>query len=102
PPSATSGTKHTLYATLFRSAAINPTLGTGSWSVTTGTGNVTSQNSFSTQVTGLSVGNNSLLWTVTNGVCPTATSVVSIQRDATPSSNARPMKTICATTATLA
>ncbi|MBK6542538.1 MAG: gliding motility-associated C-terminal domain-containing protein [Flavobacteriales bacterium] len=44
-------------------------LATGSWSVITGTANFTDATSASTTVTGLSVGTNTLQWTIDNGAC---------------------------------
>ncbi|MBK8339840.1 MAG: hypothetical protein IPK99_07495 [Flavobacteriales bacterium] len=44
-------------------------LATGSWSVITGTANFTDATSATTTVTGLSVGTNTLQWTIDNGAC---------------------------------
>ena len=46
---------------------------TGTWSVLNGTGTFANPNSAKTTVTDLSMGENLLLWTVSNNVCPPAT-----------------------------
>jgi len=46
---------------------------TGTWSVQEGTGTFTDPNNAKTTVTDLSQGENLLLWTVSNSVCPPAT-----------------------------
>jgi gliding motility-associated-like protein len=51
---------------------------TGEWSVIAGTGNFINKNSYSTLVENLSIENNSFLWSVSNGVCPTAFDTVNI------------------------
>jgi gliding motility-associated-like protein len=41
----------------------------GEWSVTTGSGTITNNRAITTEITGLSLGENQLLWEVTNGSC---------------------------------
>jgi gliding motility-associated-like protein len=80
-----------------------PTNGTGTWTLLSGTGNVTSPNSGSTGVTGLTVGTNVFQWSISNGLCPASTSTVSITVNAVPTiANAGPNQFICGTTATMA
>jgi gliding motility-associated-like protein len=50
--------------------------GTGLWSVVTGSGSFENETDTITDVTGLSIGDNIFLWTVTNGVCQPATDEV--------------------------
>jgi gliding motility-associated-like protein len=51
---------------------------TGEWEILAGTGVFSNSNSNITMVTELSMGENSILWSVTNGVCPGSTDTVMI------------------------
>jgi gliding motility-associated-like protein len=51
---------------------------TGEWSLISGTGELFDTSNAKTPVGGLSMGKNLFLWTVTNGVCPTASDTVII------------------------
>jgi gliding motility-associated-like protein len=51
---------------------------TGKWSISSGTGEFDDDTNPEASVTGLSLGENTLLWTVTNGVCPPAKDSVMI------------------------
>ena len=51
---------------------------TGAWSLISGTGELFDTTNAKTPVSGLSMGKNLFLWTVTNGVCPTASDTVNI------------------------
>src|SRR5439155_967323 len=54
-------------------------------------------------VTNLSVGANTLVWTISNLSCPSSRDTVVITRDASPATAAAGIdQTVCATTATLA
>jgi hypothetical protein len=50
-------------------AANTPTVGTGTWSVVSGSGSFANSNDPNTTVSGLSVGANVLRWTITSGGC---------------------------------
>ncbi|NLN31720.1 MAG: gliding motility-associated C-terminal domain-containing protein, partial [Bacteroidales bacterium] len=50
--------------------AVPPEAGTGIWTVDSGSGVLADINDAATGVTGLSLGRNEFVWTVTNGVCP--------------------------------
>lgn len=52
-------------------SALDPTPGNGMWSVYDGTGTINQPDTNSTWITGLSVGSNTIHWTVTNGACQT-------------------------------
>jgi gliding motility-associated-like protein len=65
-------------------SANNPGTGTGVWSLVSGSGTVTPSSSPNAAVSGLSIGQNIFMWTISNGVCPSATGTVSIQVDAMP------------------
>ncbi len=105
PSTADAGPDQTVCTTDATLAAVAPTTGTGSWSVTSGTGTVTTINDPGSQVTGLAASSTvTLQWEVSNGVCPTSTDDVDITRTGSLTSpNAGPDQTICETgTATLA
>jgi len=55
-----------------------PLTGTGVWSVFSGNGDFTDENDPTTTITGLSLNENILLWSVTNGVCPPALDYITI------------------------
>jgi len=62
-----------------------PLIGTGTWSLISGTGSITSFNSPSSNVFGLSLGQNIFVWRVSNGSCPSSSDTVVIQVDENPS-----------------
>jgi gliding motility-associated-like protein len=101
-PVANAGSDQTLCAVSSTLAAVTQTFGTGTWSVIAGNSALSGLNLAAPIVSGISTGTNTYLWTVSNGVCPTATSVVSIYRDDFPLANAGSSQTVCAVTATLA
>ncbi len=84
-------------------AATAPSVGTGAWTTTAGTGVVTTPGSATSGVTNLTVGASSTFqWTVTNGAC-TANSTVTITVSSPIASNAGTDQEQCGgTTATLA
>ncbi len=103
PSISIAGTNTTICNSIFTLAANTPTLGTGLWTVLSGTGTVTTPTLASSAITGLSVGTNVLQWTVSNGVCPASSSTVVVTRNAVPSSaSAGTNTTICSSTYTLA
>lgn len=66
-------------ATTTTLAGNTPTYGTGTWSVVSGTATITSPNSATSTVTGLSLGTTTTLrWTISNGTCGSSTSDVTI------------------------
>ncbi|MEO6302456.1 MAG: DUF2341 domain-containing protein, partial [Bacteroidia bacterium] len=82
-----------------------PAIGTGTWSVVSGTATITNPNLNSTTVTGLALGTNILQWTIGNGVCVNTSATVAIQVDPASSiANAGSNQTVCISspTATLA
>ncbi|MBL7919233.1 MAG: DUF2341 domain-containing protein, partial [Bacteroidia bacterium] len=83
----------------------NPAVGTGTWSVLSGTANITNTNLNNTTVTGLTVGTHVLQWEIGNGTCSSTSSTMTIVVDpATSIANAGPNQTVCISspTATLA
>jgi len=77
PVTANAGTAQTLCNTTTGTlAATNPTVGTGTWTTSSGTGVVTSVGTFNSGITGLTIGGSStFLWTVINGACSANASV---------------------------
>lgn len=75
PPLSNAGPDQemTYLFTTTLSAALPDDNSTGTWSVETGSGVFADENDPSTTVSSLSVGENILLWSVSNGVCPPAT-----------------------------
>jgi gliding motility-associated-like protein len=65
--------------------ANNPTVGSGTWSVISGGGTISSLHTNTTSVTGLSIGQNLFVWSITNGVCPASTDTFKVKVDAVPS-----------------
>ncbi|MEI8136902.1 MAG: T9SS type A sorting domain-containing protein, partial [Bacteroidota bacterium] len=61
-----------------------PTIGTGVWSLLSGTGSIASPNSTSTGITGLGLGTNVFQWTISNGVCAPSVSSVSVTASSSP------------------
>jgi gliding motility-associated-like protein len=61
-------------------AALNPSSGTGLWTVVSGTGTFADATNDSTSVSGLSQGINIFQWTVTGAACPDSTDQVEIKR----------------------
>lgn len=55
-----------------------PDIGTGIWELVSGTGDLFNATAYSTQVSGLSAGENIFSWTVTNGACDPVTDLIVI------------------------
>jgi hypothetical protein len=69
----------------FTLAANMPTTGTGTWSLISGTGTVTTPASPTSTVTGIPAGTSATLrWTITNGSCTASTDDVIVTNSATP------------------
>jgi gliding motility-associated-like protein len=83
-PGAYAGTDQTLdyaFETLLEAEIINSDVvaaTAGEWSLISGTGEFNNKNSPVSRVTGLSLGENKFLWSVSNLVCPTSTDEVII------------------------
>ncbi|MBL0047143.1 MAG: HYR domain-containing protein [Bacteroidetes bacterium] len=73
--------------------------GTGSWSSPTPGVGIANPSQPNSNATGLTIGQNSFIWTTINGVCPTSTDTVIISIDQAPSvAHAGPDLTFCDTT----
>src|SRR4029453_17627117 len=78
-------------------------IGTGTWTLVSGAGVITTPNSPTSGVTGLGTGANTFRWTITNGVCTASSDEVVITRlDAPPLADAGVDQTVCADNTTLA
>lgn len=99
-----AGPNQSLCASSANLAANTPGGGeTGTWTVSSGTGTFSNANDPTATVSGLSVGANIFIWTISNGSCPDETDEVEITREEDPTaSNAGADQTVCATNATLA
>ncbi|MDZ4663353.1 MAG: hypothetical protein SGJ15_00610, partial [Bacteroidota bacterium] len=103
PTSSVAGSNQTVCATTANMAGNTPAIGTGTWSLISGAGTITSPNSPITGITALGVGVNVFQWTIGNGICASSSTTMSIKRDDFPTTSiAGPSQTVCATTATLA
>ncbi len=65
----------------------SPTVGTGHWTLVSGTGTIVNANSANTGVNGLAVGSNVFQWTISNGVCTPSSSTVTITVGSTTAGN---------------
>lgn len=103
PTPALAGSNQTVCAvnTLTLNGNI-PVIGTGAWSVITGTANILAPSSSTTAVNSFGAGTNVLQWTITNGTCPPSTSTLMIKADAPPTTAAAgSSQIICANTNSL-
>jgi gliding motility-associated-like protein len=103
PTVSSAGPNQTICPTATVLAGNTPAIGTGSWTLISGVATISTPTLNSSNVTAIAIGTNVLQWTISNGVCPSSSSTMSIQRDANPTpAVAGPNQTVCATTATLA
>ncbi len=103
PTTAAAGPDQTICASSATLAGNTPAIGTGTWTLVSGTGTVTSPNSPNSGVTGLSVGANVFRWTIANGTCPSSVDEVTITRDPDPTTAAAgPDQALCDSTTTMA
>lgn len=83
-------------------SANSPSIGSGTWTVLSGTGTFTNASSPNTMVTGVSLGLNKYVWSISNGVCSSSKDTITIQRDdQAPQPFAGPDKMICGSSTTL-
>jgi hypothetical protein len=75
----------------FKLAANIPTLGTGTWSIVSGSGVIQAPNNPESQITGVNSGSTTtLLWSINNGTCGISESNVVLINNATPSVSITP------------
>ncbi len=77
PSTANAGINNAVCADSFQLNANIPYIGTGAWSIVSGSGVFENQNSNTTMIRQMAQGNNNYKWTITNGTC-TSSSIVSI------------------------
>ncbi len=99
PSVADAGPNQNVCASSANLAAVAPLVGTGTWSVVSGSGSFSPDvNTANATVSGLSVGLNEFQWEVSNGVCPSTTDIVEIDQAGTLTTpDAGPNDTICIT-----
>lgn len=102
PSVAAAGTDQTICRDSSSLLANTPVTGTGAWTVVAGGGTVNFPSQPSTPVINLTTGPNFLVWTISNGTCPSSTDTVIIHVDAMPSlANAGISQNVCSTSANL-
>src|SRR5690606_7289922 len=84
PSFANAGANQQICATAAILSATNPAIGTGSWELISGTGDIQSPNNTQSLVSNLLPGQNIFQWTVSSGVCPASTAQVTVQVDQFP------------------
>ncbi len=96
PTTATAGPDQAICNTsAFTLAGNNPTIGTGVWTVASGSASISNVNSYNSTVT-VPTGSATLRWTISNGMCPSSYDDVVLRRDAPPTlSNAGPDQVKC-------
>jgi hypothetical protein len=103
PTTADAGPDQLICATATTLAGNTATVGTGTWTLISGSGVITTPGSPTSGVTGLGVGANTFRWTITNAPCTSSTDDVVITRSNIPTvADAGIDQSVCATTTTLA
>ena len=103
PPSAAqAGIDQQICSSTTQLQGENPSIGTGEWSVLSGSANLDNASSASSEISNLIAGTTVLQWTISNGVCPPSSDQVSIVIDepVTPP-NAGADFSVCTSTANL-
>jgi hypothetical protein len=95
PTEASAGPDQSLCTNSTVLQGSNPTIGTGEWSVLSGSATISDASSPSSNISNLSYGVNTLRWTITNGGCISSDEVV-ISNNSTEISNAGNDQSICA------
>ncbi|MCO6501146.1 MAG: gliding motility-associated C-terminal domain-containing protein [Vicingus serpentipes] len=100
PTTANAGPNDTICnTTTYTLAGNTPTAGTGTWTTITGGGTVTTPSDPTSGVTGLSVGDNEFVWTITSNPCVSSADTVNIFLLNNPTTaDAGPNDTICENT----
>ena len=102
PTSSNAGADQNICQTTTVLAGNTPTVGTGLWTVLSGSGTVSSPNTSTSSVSGLSIGQNKFVWTISNGSCFPSKDTVTITVLANPTvANAGNNQTVCTSSATL-
>ncbi len=102
PTTSVAGTAQIVCGTTATLAGNTPTVGTGVWTLVSGAGTITTPSSPTSGITGLGVGANVFMWTISSAPCPPSTSAVTITGVAAPSvATAGPNQSLCNTFTTL-
>ncbi len=103
PTTSNAGSNQSICGTSASLTGNTPTSGTGTWTLVSGAGTITTPSSPSSGVTGLGVGPNVFQWSITNAPCPASTSTVTITGVSAPTTAAAgPNQTLCSTSAAFA
>jgi gliding motility-associated-like protein len=104
PTAAAAGPDQVVCATNTALAANTPTVGTGTWTIVSGTGGTVTTPSNPTSTFNGTAGQTYVLrWTISNATCPSTQDDVTIQLDESPTNpNAGPNQNICGNSTTLA
>lgn len=78
PTTSNAGPNQSVCGTTATLAGNTPTVGTGLWTLVSGTGTITTPTSPTSGLTGLGVGPNVFQWTISNAPCAASTSTVTI------------------------
>ncbi len=102
PSTASAGVSQTACLNTTTINASAPSIGTGSWTLISGSGTIQLPTSATTAVNNLGVGNNVFMWTISNAPCPSSSATLQVNHSGsiTPA-NAGPDLNLCSTTATL-
>ncbi len=82
------GTSSTITAT-------TPSVGVGTWSISSGSATIEDVNSNNTTLNSLQQGDNEVLWTVSNGTCPSVSKILHISSKPLPALNIGKDSTLC-------
>jgi gliding motility-associated-like protein len=96
PTAANAGSPQTICGNTGNLTANNPVFGNGTWTLVSGSGNIMSPNSASTEIRNLAVGPNVFQWTTqSNPPCPSSSATVTITSIPKPEVTNLPNETIC-------
>jgi gliding motility-associated-like protein len=102
PSSSNAGADQAICGTAAQLSGNTPLTGTGLWSILSGTAIVSNPASPNSQVSGLGIGSNALVWTISNGICTPTKDTVVIVVSANPiSPEAGPDQSLCSTAGAL-
>ncbi|HEX2899396.1 MAG TPA: PKD domain-containing protein, partial [Bacteroidia bacterium] len=102
PSIATAGTDQFVCLDSINLTGNAAAVGSGNWTRIAGAGNIQNPSDPASLVSGLGIGTNTFVWTITNGVCLSTSDTVSFVRDAfAPVALAGPDKMICGSSTTL-
>ncbi len=99
---ATAGPDQSVCSNSATLAGNAPVVGTGVWTLVSGTGTITSPSSETSGITGLGVGATIFAWTISNPPCPSSSDQVTITNTGGGSPAAGPDQSICSSSAILA